>query len=51
MNNTPTISTSSTYSYSSIQSTNTTYNKSLFSSIPIWVIILIVGVVVFIILY
>jgi hypothetical protein len=51
MNNTSTISTSSTYSYSSIQSTNTTSNKSLFSSIPIWVIILIVGVVVFIILY
>jgi len=51
MNNTSTISTSSTYSYSSIQSTNTTSNKSLSGSIPIWVIILIVGVVVFIILY
>ena len=51
MNNTSTISTSSTYSYSSIQSINTTSNKSLFGSIPIWVIILIVGVVVFIILY
>jgi len=51
MNNTSTISTSSTYSYSSIQSTNTTSNKSLFGSIPIWVIILIVGVVVFVILY
>jgi len=43
--------TSSTYSYSSIPSISTTSNKSLFSSIPIWVIILIVGVVVFIILY
>jgi len=43
-------SNSSTSSYSSIPST--TSNKSLFSSIPIWVIIIIVvGVVVFIILY
>jgi len=44
INNTSTIS-----SYNSIPST--TSNKSLFSSIPIWVIIIIVGVVVFIILY
>jgi hypothetical protein len=51
INNISTTSTSSTYSYSSIPSINTTSNKSLFSSIPIWVIILIVGVVVFIILY
>jgi len=40
---------SNTSSYNSIQST--TSNKSLFSSIPIWVIIIVVGVVVFIILY
>ncbi|EOD42699.1 putative membrane protein [Candidatus Nanobsidianus stetteri] len=46
--NNSTISTSNT-SYNSIQST--TSNKSLFSSIPIWVIIIVVGVVVFIILY
>ena len=47
---TSTSSTSSTSSYSSIPST--TSNKSLFSSIPIWVIIIVVvGVVVFIILY
>jgi hypothetical protein len=51
INNTSTILTSNTSSYSSIQSTNTTSNKSLFSSIPIWVIIIVVGVVVFIILY
>jgi len=54
INNIPTTSTSSTSStssYSSIPSISTTSNKSLFSSIPIWVIILIVGVVVFIILY
>ena len=54
INNIPTTSTSSTsstFSYSSILSTNTTSNKSLFSSIPIWVIILIVGIIVFIILY
>jgi hypothetical protein len=48
---TSTSSTSSTSSYSSIPSISTISNKSLFSSIPIWVIILIVGVVVFIILY
>jgi hypothetical protein len=48
---TPTSSTSSTYSYSSIPSISTTSNKSLFSSIPIWVIIIVAGVVVFIILY
>ena len=48
---TSTSSNSSTYSYSSIPSINTISNKSLFSSIPIWVIILVVGVVVFIILY
>jgi hypothetical protein len=41
--------TSNTYSYNSIPST--TSNKSLFSSIPIWIIIIVVGVVVFIILY
>jgi hypothetical protein len=35
----------------SIQSTNTISNKSLFGSIPILVIIILVGVVVFIILY
>jgi len=54
INNIPTTSTSSTSStssYTSIPSTSTTSNKSLFSSIPIWIIILIVGVVVFIILY
>jgi len=54
INNIPTTSTSSTSStssYSSIPSISTKSNKSLFSSIPIWVIILIVGVVVFIILY
>ena len=54
INNIPTTSTSSTSStssYSSIPSISTISNKSLFSSIPIWVIILIVGVVVFIILY
>jgi len=50
-NNIPTTSTSSTSSYSSIPSTNTTSNKSLLSSIPIWIIIIVVGVVVFIILY
>ena len=48
---TSTSLTSSTYSYSSIPSISTTSNKSLFSSIPIWVIIIVVGVVVFIILY
>jgi len=47
--NTSTISTSNTSSYNSIQST--TSNKSSSSSIPIWVIIIAVGVVVFIILY
>jgi len=47
---TSTSSNSSTSSYSSIPST--TSNKSLFSSIPIWVIIIVVvGIVVFIILY
>jgi len=54
INNIPTTSTSSTSStssYSSIPSISTTSNKSLFSSIPIWVIIIVVGVVVFIILY
>jgi len=54
INNTSNISnpsTSNTSSYNSIPSTTTTSNKSLFSSIPIWVIIIIVGVVVFIILY
>ena len=51
INNTSTISTSNTSSYSSIQSTNTTSNKSLFGSIPIWVIIIVIGIVVFIILY
>ena len=54
INNTSTISnpsTSNISSYNSIPSTTTTSNKSLFSSIPIWVIIIIVGVVVFIILY
>ncbi|MCC5447202.1 hypothetical protein [Candidatus Nanobsidianus stetteri] len=49
INNTSTISTSNTSSYNSIQ--NTTSNKSLFSSIPIWVIIIVVGIVVFFILY
>jgi hypothetical protein len=51
INNISTISTSNTSSYSSIQSTNTTSNKSSSTSIPIWVIIIVVGVVVFIILY
>ena len=49
--NTSTISTSNNSSYNSIQTTNTTSSKSSFSSIPIWFIILLVGVVVFIILY
>ena len=43
------ISTSNTSSYNSIQSKIS--NKSLFGSIPIWLIILIIIVVVFIILY
>jgi len=43
------ISTSNTSSYNSIQTT--TSNKSSSSLIPIWLIILIIGVVVFIILY
>jgi len=54
INNIPTTSTSSTSStssYSPIPSISTKSNKSSSSSIPIWVIILIVGVVVFIILY
>jgi hypothetical protein len=49
--NNSTISTSNTSSYNSIQSTNTTSNKSSSSSIPIWVIIIFVGVIVFFILY
>jgi hypothetical protein len=49
--NNSTISTSNTSSYNSIQSTNTTSNKSPSTSIPIWVIIIVVGVVVFFILY
>ena len=49
--NNSTISTSNTSLYNSTQSTNTTSNKSSSSSIPIWVIIIIVGIVVFIILY
>jgi hypothetical protein len=49
--NNSTISTSNTSSYNSIQSTNTTSNKSSSTSIPIWVIIIVVGVVVFFILY
>jgi hypothetical protein len=51
INNTSTISTSNTSSYNSIQNTNTTSNKSSSTSIPIWVIIIVAGVVVFIILY
>jgi len=49
--NTSTISNFNTSSYNSIQSTNITSSKSSFSSIPVWFIILLVGVVVFIILY
>lgn len=51
INNTSTISTSNTSSYNSIQNTNTTSNKSSSTPIPIWVIIIVAGVVVFIILY